>query len=243
MPQPPDSPRPGGGPRPVVTGLLVAVLAAIGGAAIAHEAWTSNHHSGGQNLSQPPFGGQFGQISPSQGGNGASTGSTSASTKVASIAAKVDPGIVDIDTVLANGTAAAGTGMVVTAAGEVITNNHVITEATRISATDIGNGSTYNAHVIGYDTSRDIAVVQLEHASGLPARSRSGLLDRPCRPVGGDDRQRRRRRRHAIGGHRLGRWPRPVDHGGRRSGRHAGAADGPDRASTGNSSPATPMVR
>src|ERR1700722_2268623 len=82
-PQPPEPPRPQGGPRPVVTGLVVAVLAAIGGAAIAHEAWTSNHASSNQNFSQQPFGGQFGQLNPSQGGNG---GNASASTaKVAAV--------------------------------------------------------------------------------------------------------------------------------------------------------------
>ena len=43
--------------------------------------------------------------------------------------------------------AAAGTGMVVTSNGEVITNNHVISGATQITVTDIGNGKTYTARV------------------------------------------------------------------------------------------------
>src|SRR5271165_6699215 len=57
--------------------------------------------------------------------------------------------------------------MVVTSGGEVITNNHVITGATKITATDIGNGTTYTARVVGYDHGHDIAVLQLEGASGL----------------------------------------------------------------------------
>ena len=65
------------------------------------------------------------------------------------------------------GAEAAGTGMVVTSSGEVITNNHVITGATKITATDIGNGTTYTARVVGYDYGKDIAVLQLEGASGL----------------------------------------------------------------------------
>jgi len=49
----------------------------------------------------------------------------------------------------------------------VLTNNHVINGATSITARDIGNGRTYQAKVVGYDHSRDIAVLQLQGASGL----------------------------------------------------------------------------
>jgi S1-C subfamily serine protease len=84
------------------------------------------------------------------------------------IAAKTDPGLVDIVTTLGlqNGEAA-GTGQVLTSNGEVLTNNHVIDGATSIRVTDIGNGRTYPAKVIGYDQTRDIAVLQLQGASGL----------------------------------------------------------------------------
>ncbi len=57
--------------------------------------------------------------------------------------------------------------MVVTSGGLVVTNNHVIIGATKITATDIGNGTTYTARVVGYDHGHDIAVLQLEGASGL----------------------------------------------------------------------------
>jgi S1-C subfamily serine protease len=57
--------------------------------------------------------------------------------------------------------------MVVTASGEVLTNNHVIDGATRITATDVGNGRTYTARVLGYDRSHDVAVIALIGASGL----------------------------------------------------------------------------
>jgi len=84
------------------------------------------------------------------------------------IASKVDPGLVDVVTTLGyqNGEAA-GTGMVLTSSGEVLTNNHVIDGATSIKATDVGNGRTYTARVVGYDKSHDVAVLQLEGASGL----------------------------------------------------------------------------
>ena len=57
--------------------------------------------------------------------------------------------------------------MVLTPSGVVLTNNHVIQGATRIAATDIGNGRTYSATVVGYDRSGDVAVIQLHGASGL----------------------------------------------------------------------------
>ncbi|HEY5245038.1 MAG TPA: trypsin-like peptidase domain-containing protein, partial [Acidimicrobiales bacterium] len=77
-------------------------------------------------------------------------------------------GIVDIVTSLGYERAsAAGTGQVLTATGEILTNNHVIRGATTISVTDVGNGRTYSATVVGYDPSHDIAVLQLTGAAGL----------------------------------------------------------------------------
>jgi S1-C subfamily serine protease len=84
------------------------------------------------------------------------------------IAAKVDPGLVDVVTTLGYQSGkAAGTGMVLTSTGEVLTNNHVIDGATSIKATDVGNGRTYTAKVVGYDKTHDLAVLQLQNASGL----------------------------------------------------------------------------
>ncbi len=85
------------------------------------------------------------------------------------IAARTDPGLVDVVTTLGYQHArAAGTGLVLTSSGEVLTNNHVIDGATSIAVTDVGNGHTYQAKVVGYDRSHDVAVLQLQGASGLP---------------------------------------------------------------------------
>jgi S1-C subfamily serine protease len=43
----------------------------------------------------------------------------------------------------------------------------VIRGATSIKVTDVGNGRTYTAKVVGYDASKDVAVIQLQNASGL----------------------------------------------------------------------------
>jgi len=99
---------------------------------------------------------------------------TSASTALSTsqIASRVDPGLVDIVSTLGYQSAeAAGTGMVVTSSGEVLTNNHVIDGATSIKVTDIGNGRTYTATVVGYNKTDDVAVLQLQGASGLSTAS------------------------------------------------------------------------
>jgi S1-C subfamily serine protease len=102
---------------------------------------------------------------------GLSAAGVTSGTKVlttSQIATQTDPGLVDINTTLGYQQArAAGTGMVLTSSGEVLTNNHVINGATSITARDIGNGRTYQAKVVGYDHSHDIAVLQLQGASGL----------------------------------------------------------------------------
>jgi S1-C subfamily serine protease len=108
-------------------------------------------------------------------------GSTAAATATATsktalsasqIAARVDPGLVDV--VSADGdqdATSAGTGIVVSANGEVLTNNHVIEGATSTKVTDIGNGQTYTATVVGYDATQDVAVLQVRAASGLTTAS------------------------------------------------------------------------
>jgi S1-C subfamily serine protease len=84
----------------------------------------------------------------------------------------VDPALVDIvSTDGYQGAASAGTGIVLTSTGEVLTNNHVISGATSIKVTDVGNGRTYTAKVVGYDAGDDVAVLQLQGASGLTTAS------------------------------------------------------------------------
>jgi S1-C subfamily serine protease len=112
-----------------------------------------------------------GSSSSSSGSNSVIAGS-GAPSDVSSIAAKVTPGLVDINSTFNYQEASgAGTGIVLTSNGEVITNNHVINGATSISVTDLGNGKTYSAKVVGYDASEDVAVIQLQNASGLTTAS------------------------------------------------------------------------
>jgi S1-C subfamily serine protease len=112
-----------------------------------------------------------GTYDATQGGGSATGPATTSSNDTLStsqIASKVDPGLVDVVSTLGYQSATAeGTGMVLTSTGEILTNNHVIDGATSIKVTDIGNGKTYTATVVGYDATKDIAVLQLQNASGL----------------------------------------------------------------------------
>jgi len=100
------------------------------------------------------------------------TATSSTVLSTSQIASRVDPALVDI--VATDGdqqATSAGTGIVLTSNGEVLTNNHVINGATSLKVTDVGNGKTYTATVVGYDASHDVAVIQLQNASGLTVAS------------------------------------------------------------------------
>ena len=62
---------------------------------------------------------------------------------------------------------AAGTGIVIGSDGLVVTNHHVVEGATDISVTVVTTGATYDAEVLGYDATKDVAVLRLDGATGL----------------------------------------------------------------------------
>jgi S1-C subfamily serine protease len=72
-----------------------------------------------------------------------------------------------VSTNLAYGGEGAGTGIVLTSSGAVLTNNHVIRGATAVRVTDTATGRTYRATVVGYSVPKDIALLQLRNAAGL----------------------------------------------------------------------------
>jgi S1-C subfamily serine protease len=61
----------------------------------------------------------------------------------------------------------AGTGIVLTDDGEVLTDNHVIAGATDLKVTDPSTGRQYSATVAGYSIEQDLALLKLHGASGL----------------------------------------------------------------------------
>src|SRR5579859_2235782 len=84
------------------------------------------------------------------------------------IASQADPAIVDVISTLGYQSGqAAGTGIVLTSSGEILTNNHVIQGSTSVTVKISTGSATYKATVVGTDATNDIAVLQAEGASGL----------------------------------------------------------------------------
>jgi S1-C subfamily serine protease len=121
-----------------------------------------------------PVGGGTGSGLPAIGtvpGNGSGSGQGSPGSgplNEAAIAAKVDPAVVDVNSTLQySNESAEGTGMVISADGLILTNNHVINQATSITVTLVTSGKTYKADLVGYDSTNDVALLRLQAASGL----------------------------------------------------------------------------
>jgi len=98
----------------------------------------------------------------------ATAASIALASRSTSTATPIGSGVVDIRTTLGyQQGAAAGTGIVLTSTGEVLTNNHVIRGATSVRVVIPGTGRSYKGTVVGYDVADDIAVLQLSSASNL----------------------------------------------------------------------------
>lgn len=118
-------------------------------------------------------------------GSGPSSGSSSGSGQTDATPASADEstGVVLIDTKLGYEHAeAAGTGVVLSKDGLVLTNNHVIADSTQISVTDATSGKTYEASVVGSDSAKDVAVLKLKDATDL----QPATIDKDTASVGDD---------------------------------------------------------
>lgn len=82
------------------------------------------------------------------------------------ILAKVGPSVVAIEVELGRGRSAAGSGVVISADGLVLTNAHVVRGATTI-AVKYADGTTQDADLVGSASSPDIALIRIRSASGL----------------------------------------------------------------------------
>jgi S1-C subfamily serine protease len=102
-------------------------------------------------------------------GHGGSDGSASGTAATGTPASSAQSaGIVIVETDVDYGEAeAAGTGMVLTPDGEVLTNNHVVAGSTAIKVEVVSTGTVYTADVVGTDATDDVAVLRLDGAHGL----------------------------------------------------------------------------
>jgi S1-C subfamily serine protease len=162
------------GPRLLVLGTALAVVAVAAGAGFAlgridHHAAPSAGSASGGYAGQPPFGNTDpfrGTPFNDPGRSGGSPFGAATDDKPASRSQLT--GLVRIASTLKyQGGRAAGTGMILTSDGEVITNHHVVQGSTELRATVMSTGQTYTATVVGTDAQDDVAVLQLDNASGL----------------------------------------------------------------------------
>jgi 2-alkenal reductase len=108
------------------------------------------------------------QIIPSSAATGLVGGLEST---LESIYSRVNPSVVNIQVVLAPsalnpGGGALGSGFVWDNKGNIVTNNHVVDGATRITVT-FYDGTVVDANMVGADTDSDLAVIKVD-PSGLP---------------------------------------------------------------------------
>ncbi|MFM8972820.1 MAG: S1C family serine protease [Actinomycetota bacterium] len=86
------------------------------------------------------------------------------------IAKRVVPSTVNIMTTMRSGESA-GTGIIISDDGFVLTNNHVIADSTNVKVDVGGRGDIRTATVLGYDVADDVALLKLADPSDLrPAR-------------------------------------------------------------------------
>ena len=91
---------------------------------------------------------------------------------VAQVVAAVSPSVVSIRSQLSNGfvqESAAGTGVIISADGEVMTNAHVVDGATTVKVTLAGESQARDATVVGEDTAADLALLKIAGVTNLPA--------------------------------------------------------------------------
>ena len=167
MPMPPMPPRP---PRRRV-GAVSYLLVALAAGALGAGSVVALYHPASNNSASASPQPSSSALNPAPLPTGAiplpSSSSPSTSAGEQAIVNKVAPGLVIINTALQyNSEQAAATGMVISPDGLVLTNNHVIEDSTSITA-QTANGHQYRAKVLGYDVTGDIALIQLEGASGL----------------------------------------------------------------------------
>lgn len=150
----------------VAAGTFAAVRAADGSTTLAASSQTQQQNPWSQ-YGRGGGGGQWGGYGGAYGQQG--SGATGTNTSPATTATSAQStGVVLINTTIGYGQAqAAGTGLVLGSNGIVVTNHHVVAGATAVTVTDPSTSSTYTATVLGYDATTDVAVLQLQGASGL----------------------------------------------------------------------------
>lgn len=133
----------------IVGGLLLVVLLITGALAWHHAAALSGQEAEQRAIASKQVRGPFTDV------------------EVEKLATGVTPGIVDVETEIGPGLGGAGTGIVLSPSGEVLTNNHVINGASAVEVVTKSDQKRYTATVVGYDRTRDVALLQIQRPGRL----------------------------------------------------------------------------
>ncbi|MFG1697901.1 S1C family serine protease [Nonomuraea sp. NPDC049309] len=141
--------------RKAIAGLALAAVAALGAAAVGGGAVGAALAGGGA----PASAATATPSSPSPVFRTASDKYT-----VAEVAAKVQPSVVMIQ-----GRTSEGSGVILSADGLILTNNHVVSGQDSGLTVKFNDGKTAKATVVGTDPATDLAVIRAQDVSGLAA--------------------------------------------------------------------------
>ena len=141
--------------RVLVMGVIIVLSAALGGGVVAATRGRT------ADASAPPGG----PVASSSAAPAAATTGT-----VQAALAAIEPSVVDVTTTVGGGFggSGAGTGIIIGASGEVITNAHVVDGASSVRVQVPGHG-TVNATVVAANSAGDLALLRLQGLSGLAA--------------------------------------------------------------------------
>src|SRR2546428_7538561 len=157
-------------PRAVVVSLVVLIVVGLVLAVVlvVRDRFTSTKQPAGQSsvaTTDTPPGARTSPTSSTP-----TPGNTAAALDPTKVAAAVNPWLVDLTITRPGGATDTGNGMVLTSDGQFMANDHLVDGALSIMGTVGAPGAsrTYTATVIGHDSPRDIGLLQLQGASGLP---------------------------------------------------------------------------
>lgn len=189
--------------HPVLTVLLcglVSVAGGVGGGYAAFRHFTST--AAATTSSGTAY--SYSTETPTSTTTNVSSNSSGLGLTTAEVAAKAAPSVVEIVTEITQTTygmfggtytsEAAGSGVIISTDGYIVTNNHVIEDATSIKVTTF-DGKSYDATLVGTDAKTDIAVIKVQaddlHAatigdsSVLSAGDTAVVIGNPLGTLGG----------------------------------------------------------
>ena len=172
----------------LITVAAVVISAAVSGTVVHIVDDHSGNGSTSTTASSTPAGttaGASAAASPSAGSSSSATSSLPPAAQVAAdvktALARIEPSVVLInDTITSSPSgrggfggfggfeeSGAGTGIIISSDGEIVTNAHVVNGATAITVTFSGSSTTHPATIVGINTTEDLAVIKVSGVSNL----------------------------------------------------------------------------